>query len=367
MDPRAAFSAAVTTGGVLGLVLAGLNLPTPLVSAPAPLPRPVSLEATTWDLPVARNQFVQRFVDLFHKQQQDRMALYLKRSGRYEGMIRTKLRERGMPEDLLYLSMIESGFNPNARSKAAAVGLWQFVPETARDYGLRIDEYVDERRHPEKSTDAALRYLDDLYEQFGSWSLAAAAYNSGANRVARIMMEVTGAVKGTERDFWRIRARLPAETREYVPLVFAAALVGKEPQKYGLGWVERLLPIELEKVDVPGGTPLDRVSAAIGVEPQVLRELNPHLVRGMTPPGDPYPVSIPAGRRTLFARNFPAPSAEPAAAAAAGQPVTHRVASGESLASIAHQHGTTVSALQRANNLGSGTVIRIGQLLRIPA
>src|SRR5690606_27432155 len=178
MDPRAAFSAAVTTGGVLGLVLAGLNLPTPLVSAPAPLPRPVSLEATPWDLPVARNQFVQRFVDLFHKQQQDRMALYLKRSGRDEGMIRTKLRERGMPVDLLYLSLIGSGIIPDVRSHAAVVGLWQFVAETARAYGLRVDEYVDERLHPEPTTDAAHPSLEFPSAQIGSWGIAAAAYNS---------------------------------------------------------------------------------------------------------------------------------------------------------------------------------------------
>src|SRR5690606_26756999 len=160
-----------------------------------------------------------------------RMALYLKRSGRYEGMIREKLRAKGMPEDLVYLSMVESGFNPNARSKAQAVGLWQFMAATGRMYGLRIDGYVDERRDPERSTDAALSYLKHLDYPFGSWSLAAAAYNSGGNRVARIMREETGTVRGEESDFWRIRSRLPSETREYVPLIFAVALVGKEPHK----------------------------------------------------------------------------------------------------------------------------------------
>src|SRR5690606_1373383 len=147
--------------------------------------------------------------------------------------------------------------------------------------------YVDERRDPEKSTDAALGYLQDLYDQFGSWSLAAAAYNSGENRIARIMREETGSVRGGETDFWRSRNRLPSETREYVPLVFAAVLIGKEPQKYGLEDVERLLPPEFETVLVPGGTPLASVAEATGVAAAHLELLNPHLVRSVVPLGDP--------------------------------------------------------------------------------
>jgi membrane-bound lytic murein transglycosylase D len=321
-----------------------------------------------WDLPIVRNESVQRFVDLFHKQQTDRMALYLKRSGRYEGMIRSKLRERGMPEDLLYLSMIESGFNPNAKSRAEAVGLWQFMAPTARDYGLRVDSYVDERRDPERSTDAALRYLQDLYNQFGSWNLAAAAYNTGGGRVARIMKEETGTVRGQESDFWRIRGRLPSDTREYIPLMFAAALIGKEPHKYGLEDVERLLPIAVERVEVPASTSLEVVARAIGIEADQLRELNPHLLRGVTPPGDAFPVRIPEGRSDLLNRQLAAAAAEEAAKPRpAPEAVNHRVTRGESLSTIAHRHGISVAALQRANGLGSRTTIRTGQVLRIPA
>ena len=369
MDARTAIPGAVLTGTLLGAVIAGLNLPTPGEAAPVVAAVASVADVVRWDIPVVRNESVQRFVDLFEKKQPDRMALYLKRSGRYEGMIRAKLRERGMPEDLLYLSMIESGFNPTARSKAEAVGLWQFMATTGRNYGLRIDSYIDERRDPEKSTDAALRYLQDLYNEFGSWNLAAAAYNTGGNRVARIMREVTGSSRGKESDFWLIRSRLPSETREYVPLMFAAALIGKEPQKYGLDDVERLLPIAVERVEVPASTRLAVVAAAIGVPAEELREMNPQLLKGATPPGKPVQVRIPHGRGDLLAANLPTAEAEPLEEQKAEPVVTrsHRVSRGESLSTIARRHGTTVAALQRANDMGRRTSIRAGQVLRLPA
>ncbi len=380
MELRTALPIAVALGCILGAVLtdAGSRSTGPgetssdIVSLIEP-----AQEMVRWDLPVVWNESVAKFVNLFETEQTDRMALYLKRSGRYEGMIRTKLRARGMPEDLVYLSMIESGFNPDARSRAQAVGLWQFMAPTARDYGLRVDSYVDERRDPEKSTDAALRYLQDLYGEFGAWNLAAAAYNTGGSRVARIMREETGAVKGQEADFWRIRDRLPRDTREYVPLMFAMALIGKEPQKYGLENVERWLPLPTDTVAVPGGTDLEAVAKAVRISEEGLRGLNPHLVRGMTPPAeDRYLVSIPEGRTRLFAANFlPAqavrkPVRDPAAARSArptSDPRSHRVSLGESLRGIARRHGVSVTALRRANGLGSRAVLHPGQVLRIPA
>lgn len=365
MDIRSALPTALSTGALLGVILAGLNLPAPTQAAPV-----IRLTSATvagpvkWDIPIVRNEHVNRFVEMFEERQTDRMALYLKRSGRYEGMIRGKLRERGMPEDLLFLSMVESGFNPNARSKASAIGLWQFMAPTGRLYGLRIDAYVDERRDPERSTDAALRYLSDLHQQLGSWSLAAAAYNSGGNRVARIMREVTGAAKGKESDFWRIRSRLPSETRDYVPLIYAAAIIGKDPARYGLEDVERLMPLRVEQVDVPGGTPLSAVARAVGVHAEDIQDLNPHLIQDRTPPGKPYPVRVPFGRAGLFAANFE--KSPPTVASSPKQMATHRVSSGESLSTIARRHGITVAALQRENDLGRGTVIQPGQLLKIP-
>lgn len=368
MDVRSALLTAVSTGAFLGVVIAGLNLPTPSQAAPAMLMRSsAEVTAVEWDIPIVRNEFVDRFVQMFEERQSDRMALYLKRSGRYEGMIRAKLRERGLPEDLIYLSMVESGFNPNARSKASAVGLWQFMAPTGRLYGLRIDAYVDERRDPERSTDAALQYLSDLYRQLGSWSLAAAAYNSGGNRVARIMREVTGAEKGVEDDFWRIRSRLPSETREYVPLIYAAAIIGKEPQRYGLDDVERLMPLRVEKVEVPGGTSLAAVARAVGVDTGEIEELNPQLIQSVTPPGKPYPVRVPFGRASMFVANFTPAPVVAAAPAPAASPKTHRVSNGESLSTIARRHGVSVAALQSENGMGRRTLIKPGQLLKIPA
>ena len=368
MELRSAFPLSVALGALLGvgIVVIGGRESSPAPDLAIAAVRTLTQPPVRFDLPIVPNSSVQRFVSLFRDEQPDRMALYLKRSGRYEGMIRAKLRERGMPEDLVYLSMIESGFNPNARSRVSAVGLWQFMAPTARDYGLRVDGYVDERRDPEKSTDAALRYLGDLYEEFGAWSLAAAAYNAGAGRVGRIMREETGAAKGKEDDFWRIRRRLPADTREYVPLIFAAALVGKEPHKYGLDKVERLLPLPTDTVQVAGGTRLAGIAKAIGAGDDELKQLNPHLVKGMTPPGGSYPVIVPDGAAARFAAAGPA--VQRAAAEVQDEaPSTHQVQRGESLSVIAKKHGVTVAALQRANGMGRRTTLRPGQVLRLPA
>ncbi|HKP75438.1 MAG TPA: lytic transglycosylase domain-containing protein, partial [Longimicrobiaceae bacterium] len=312
---RTAFPLALILGGSLGTTLAigGVDPRPARDGEPVGFIREAAAAtATRWDIPVVRNDAVEHFVEIFSGRRNEVMADYLKRSGRYEGMIRGKLRKAGMPEDLVYLSMIESGFNPNARSHANAVGLWQFMAPTARGYGLRVDGYVDERRDPERSTDAALRYLRDLHDQLGSWYLAAAAYNGGDGRVSRALRAETGFARGrSEADFWRIRHRLPRETREYVPLMLAAALVGKEPEKYGLGNVERWMPLEADTVSVPGGTPLDVVAEAAGVSEREVLRLNSHLVRKATPPGKrSFPVRIPDGRSDRFAAAFPALHAE---------------------------------------------------------
>lgn len=186
-------------------------------------------------LPDIANAQVESWVRRFTGEQRRSFATYLERMAKYEAMITRKLEQENLPKGLIYLAMIESGFNPTAKSRVAATGLWQFMTPTAREYGLRVSRRADERKNPERATEAALAYLSDLHERFGSWYLAAAAYNTGQGRVARIMREVTGGTKGTDADFYRIAPRLPKETRDYVPKLVAAARIGAEPEKYGFG------------------------------------------------------------------------------------------------------------------------------------
>ena len=188
-----------------------------------------------WDLPNIDNPRVDSWVTLFstNAKVKSRFATWLDRKSTYEPMISAKLEKRDMPQDLIYLAMIESGFNPKAKSPAKAGGLWQFISETGQRYGLTVNKRVDERNVPAKATDAALSYLSDLHDRFGSWYLAAAAYNTGENRVARIMRQVTGSEKGSDADYYKISSLLPKETQDYVPMMIAAARISKDPARYG--------------------------------------------------------------------------------------------------------------------------------------
>ena len=206
-----------------------------VVSACASAPKPASQPGSNvpWDLSNIPHQRVDYWTSRFTSDKRTELASYLERMKQYEPMIAEKLRGRRMPHDLLYLAMIESGFNPAAHSVADARGIWQLTPDTARLYKLRVDDTVDERLDPEKSTDAALEFLRDLYGRFGSWYLAAAAYNAGANRVGDAMKQVLGSQFGSDADYYRIWDRLPGETRDYVPVMIAAARIAKEPARYG--------------------------------------------------------------------------------------------------------------------------------------
>jgi membrane-bound lytic murein transglycosylase D len=194
----------------------------PAASAPAPRDVLANLD----------HERVEYHVNRFSGEKRDEFAAMLGRKTQYESMIREKLRRRGMPEDLVYLAMIESGFNNEAHSAADAIGIWQLVPDTARRYGLRVDDSADERRDPEKATDAALSYLSYLFNRFGSWYLAAAAYNTGENRVGRIMTEATGSERGTDADYYRFWDKWPGETRDFVPAMVAARRISQDPAKY---------------------------------------------------------------------------------------------------------------------------------------
>jgi membrane-bound lytic murein transglycosylase D len=216
------------------------------VSAPASAPSMTYLSAAVSKIPAVRttpsrsveglpniaNANVDAWVKKFTTHRAG-YATYLRRMTKYDEMISAKLAKKNMPQGLIYLAMIESGFNPTAKSPVGARGLWQFMSPTARQYGLKVRGRVDERTNPARATDAAIEYLSDLHDRFGSWYLAAAAYNTGQGRVARVLKQVTGQTKGTDADFYRIAHRLPKETRDYVPKLIAAARIGSNPAQYG--------------------------------------------------------------------------------------------------------------------------------------
>lgn len=257
-----------------------------------------------WDLPNLDHQRIDYWVDRFENVPEMRKKFqgFLDRGGVLAPMILERLQARGMPQDLLYLAMIESGFQPNATSHAAAVGVWQFIRETGERYGLDVDRAVDERRDPVRATEAALDYLDDLHDRFGSWYLAAAAYNSGEGRVGRAMRAEFGRERArSESEYYQIWDRLPRETRDYVPLMIAAARITKDPEAYGFRPME-LANRAWDEVTVSPATQLDDIAAAYGTTVKELKVLNPHFLIGRTPNNRSYPVRLPEGAITKYAQ-----------------------------------------------------------------
>lgn len=256
-----------------------------------------------WDLPNVDHPRVDYWMARFDTVPAMRKKFqgFLDRGGAYAPMILDRLESRGMPLDLLYLAMIESGFQSHATSHAAAVGLWQFIRETGERYGLVVDRAVDERRDPLKATDAALDYLEELHDRFGSWYLAAAAYNSGENRVARLMRQEFGRERAqSEQDYYRIWDRLPRETRDYVPLMIAAGRITKDVEKYDF----RPMQLEArtwEEVKATPATPLADLASLYGTTVAAIRELNPHLLIQRTPNNRDYVVRVPVGSLAHFA------------------------------------------------------------------
>ena len=270
-------------------------------------------------LPIELNERVEYWMLRFSTSDKPEFEETLSRAGLYSDMIRAKLRARRMPEELVYLAMIESGFLTNARSDVLATGMWQFMDPTARAYGLRIDGYVDERRDPVKATDAALEYLGDLYQQYGSWYLAAAAYNAGPTRVSLALARrsgvrardenlygagegnLYGAGEGNlygEGDgslYWEIVDHLPKETAQYVPRLLAATYLARYADRFDLD-VTLADPYMYDLVWAPGATSLADIGEMMGLPDDRMRELNPQLIRAMTPPGDVYPLRVPVGR-----------------------------------------------------------------------
>jgi membrane-bound lytic murein transglycosylase D len=271
--------------------------------------------APTWDIDVRSYETVDRvrfYVSIFTGYARDEFVERLSRGTRYEPMIRAKLRAGDLPEDMYYLALIESGFNPHAYSRAAAVGMWQFMASTARGMGLRVDWWIDERRDPIRSTQAAVGFLRGLREEFGSMYLAAAAYNGGPGRIERGLSRYSSELEGTTGDdmFFALAEKkyLRNETREYVPQLIAAALVAKEPARYGIT-INEEQPFAYDSVRVAPRVALATIAEASGTTIPVIQELNPHILRGMTPPRDSIQVRIPAGSRARFDSTFDSLSA----------------------------------------------------------
>ncbi|MDH5526575.1 MAG: LysM peptidoglycan-binding domain-containing protein [Nitrospirota bacterium] len=323
-----------------------------------------------YDMAVEVNEQVQVYLEYFQTRIRPVFSRYLIRAGRYVPIMKEIFREEGIPEDMVYLSMIESGYNPYAFSRARASGPWQFISSTGKRYGLQQDYWEDQRRDVEASTRAAAAYLNELYDRFGDWYLALASYNAGEGAVARAMRRTGGTT------FWELHEAyaLPRETRDYVPKFIAATIIAKNPEEYGF-FVEPHPPMAFDDVTVSAPTSLEAIARAVGVSEDEIKFLNPHLRRNLTPPGTkPYTVHVPVGTVDLFATNFPSIREVEGAEWAKksrnmgtnNQLVRHRVRRGETLSTIASRYRTRVSSIQRANNMGRRTVIREGAILMIP-
>ncbi len=305
---------------------------------------------------VIENAKVRYYVDYFSKSGKGHFGKALARSGKYVPMINKVLREEGLPEELAYLALIESGFVMSTSSAAGAAGIWQLVTGTARKYGLKIDAWIDERRDPTKSTRAAAAYLKDLHSYYGRWYLATAAYNAGQRTIDKAM-QASGA-----KDFWKLseQAQLREETRNFVPKFVAAAIIAANPNKYGFANVSYEAPVEYEEVEVSTSVKLEALAAMADMDAKTLQELNPELIRSQIPPGDkPFRVKVPMDRATLLAKALDQKKeSEPP------QVITHRVQKGETLFSIARYYGQNVKALMELNGLTTYR-LRIGQQLKI--
>lgn len=314
------------------------------------------------------NPRVDSFVTRFQTSLRGFFTIALSRSGRYVPRMSSILRREGLPQELAYLPLIESGFRPHAVSRAGAVGPWQLIPGTGRRYGLRIDRYVDERCDPVKSTEAAAHYLKDLYEMFGDWHLSLAAYNTGENNISRILE------RGRADDFWEMSERgyLYQETRDFVPGFLAALQIAEAPEAYGFDSPQREF-LHYDQVMINRPLPLSTVAKLSGASTDSIKELNPALQRGVVPP-DGYTVRLPRGTREAFEvayadlaqSELQARHTAAARASRGHHDAPHRARRGNTVASIGKRHKVSVQALASANHLRHASTLRSGKTLRVP-
>lgn len=342
----------------------------PAVTSDAPPPRDESARPArdlSWmrglvlpDIPVRWDERVIRFLEFFRDDPRGNrfVRAWLRRVDRYGPMIREALERQGLPRDLIFVAMVESGFDPTARSHAGAAGMWQFVQRTGESFDLAVDHWVDMRLDPVRSTEAAARYLRQLRERFGTWELAFAAYNMGYGALLRSIR------KYNTNDYWtlaHLEAALPFETTIYVAKILACAIVAHNPERFGLGDLAREQPLRFQTVSIPGGVSLSVVARAAGTNAERLRELNPALRRGRTPPGrESWSVHIPEESASQFAERW--------ARARPSAPV-HRprvLRFGETIADLARELGVRERELLELNGVGDEERVGAGTTLLVP-
>lgn len=314
------------------------------------------LARSSYDLQIPANDRVLSFVELFQGRLHDFLVAGLERGARYLPMVRRIFTEEGLPQELVYVPLVESAFKPNALSRVSARGIWQFMPATGAEHGLRQNWFVDERSDPEKATRAAAQYLKTLNQMFGGdWNLALASYNAGPGRVQRAMRTSGRA------DYWSLTANtryLPAETRNYVPMIMASILIARNPSLYGFD-VGVSHPLAYELVNVPGALDLKILAEWGGIAVDELRELNPELRRTTTPDRD-HLLKVPVGTAASIQREL-----------ATADPLFtrfnfHTVKRGETLAAIARRYKVSLAELRQANDLTTRSKVRLSQTLMIP-
>jgi membrane-bound lytic murein transglycosylase D len=324
--------------------------------------------AVTWDIDVETynsHDRVQYYLDFFQGRGRERMGIWLSRMPRYEAVIRERLQREDLPGDLVYLALIESGFSNTATSRAKAVGMWQFMKGTAKLYGLRVDSWVDERRDPYRATDAAARHLRDLNRRFGSLYLAAAAYNAGSGKVSRGLIRLPdddSDSPNSDATFFRLydTKLLRRETKDYVPKLIAAALIAKQPKRYGFK-VGPAAPAAYDSIVVPDMSGLDVIARLADTTVAAIRELNPQYLRLATPAGTRSVVRLPLGHGQATAAAY--------AELPPRQRVTfieHFVVRGETLSGIALRYRVSQAMLAAANPKLKSRSIRIGQRVVVP-
>jgi membrane-bound lytic murein transglycosylase D len=310
-------------------------------------------EGEGYDIPVVFNDAVKTFLQYFQTRKWGVISRAFERASRYLPMMRNIFQEKGLPEDLLNLAFIESAVNPRATSRAKAAGIWQFMPSTARLYGMRASWWLDERRDPEKSTRAAAEYLGKLYRLFDSWPLALAAYNAGEGKIQRAIQ------RQKTRDFWSLR--LPKETQLFVPAFMAMTVIARNPERFGF-FPPPVQPAEVETLVVRHPTDLGLIARAARTTVDHIRELNPELIRGTTPLGTSrYAVRIPAGTREEVEEALDRiPPAERVAW------IPHRIRKGETPATVARKHQVALQAVLDLNGLHKRQAVKPGEVLLIP-